>query len=238
VFGVGVLIDYAPIRILAYVRMTWRFFLNAKQMTGGMLILGPLLGLIFWMVSPLGLTGGLSANPTTPETLVALGGDSAWAGICMIVASIGFLLWVAGMATIRFSMAGGSGDQYVNLGMVSLVIALATLVAANALIAGTADSAAIAGGAGMAAAAAMWGGSQALDTFSSLFLGIGLLLFGVGWLVQKNVQPAFAGIAAILGIVLIASVFADLNSTALGVIWVVFTVWSVGFGISRITASD
>ena len=216
----------------------WRYLLNAKQMTGGMLALGPLVGFVFYMLSPLGITGGLSSDPTTQETLMALGGDSAWAGVSMLIASIGLLLWTAAMAAVRFSMAGGAGDQYVNVGLVSLVLGLALFCASNALIAGAADSAAIAQGAGMGAAAAMWGGSEAIGTFGGLFWGVGLLMFGYGWILQKNVQTVMAAIAVILGILAIVVTFVDLNSTVQSIIWLVFTLWAIALGITRITASD
>ena len=118
----------------------------------------------------------------------------------MLVTSIGFILYAAGRAGIRDTMSDGSGAKYIKLGVLFVIIGVASVLVESGLIAGAAGSAAAPGGRGMATAVALFTGAEGVGAIGSSVCFIGFALAGIAFLVQKNYHIIIGGLAALSGI--------------------------------------
>ena len=114
-----------------------------------------------------------------------------------------------------------------------------TSLVENGLNSAVADTAAMPNGAGMATAASLWAASQGVVTFGTVIPLLGLAIFGIGILVQKNYN-------VIIAIFLIASgLLAAIIPLALGydsqlmwIVWIAITISSIATGIMTVRSAN
>ena len=234
--------------------------MNAKAMTGWFLILGPILSMLFWMTSPVGLLGETAGEGTAQESIAALAGNADWAEYSAVLILLGMVIWLVGWSGVKSSMSGGSAVHWAGAGLWSLAIAvavwavgsgaLAAIPETMALSAEAAAGAAAAAAAGQEAAAAaaaagataaagtagtLWAVSEGLDGIGSIFAPLAMLLFSYAFLQQKNYSQAIAGAGIIIGAINV--VFGVLgsdvvNTSVQGIGFMLISVWSIWIGVT------
>ena len=202
--------------------------MGQRSITGILLVVGPILGLLFWLIGPAGILGGngIDGSSSNADIVAVLVANSDWSGYSLLFGTIGLLIWLGGFAGLKSSMSAGEGSAYSGLGYLFILVAMAGLAASNGIGAGVTMEAAQAGVAG-----AFYGASDALGQYSVTILSIGVGLMGVGMLIQKNVNQILAGIPVILSLVIVAMVLTDQDPSVVGSGYGLVTLWSIWLGI-------
>ncbi len=203
--------------------------MTQRKMTGILMIIGPVIGLLFWLVGPAGILGGngLDADSTNAQIVGVLVANSDWSGYSLLFGTIGLLLWLGGFTGVKSSMSSGEGSAYSGLGYLFILVAMAGIAASNGIQAGVTMEAAQAGVAG-----AFYGASDALGQFSITILSIGVGIMGIAMLIQKNVSQILAGIPVILSILIVAMVLTDQDPSVVGAGYGLVTLWSIWLGVT------
>ena len=203
--------------------------MTQRSLTGLLLIVGPVVGLLFWLIGPAGILGGngLDGNSTNADIVGVLVANSDWSGYSLLFGTIGLLLWLGGFSGLKSAMSEGEGSAYSGLGYLFILVAMAGLAASSGIQAGVTLEAAQAGVAG-----AFYGASDALGQYSITILSLGVGLMGIGMLIQKNVSQILAGIPVVLSIVIVAMVLTDQDPSVVGAGYGLVTLWSIWLGVT------
>ena len=212
--------------------------MNLRNVTGWLLIVGPILMIVGGLV--LGPQGVNTADAwkNTPVLLKALAENASLQGISAIVISLGAISILAGFIRIKDSMNGNVSECYIKSGVLLMLLSLPGQGAEQGLQAAAAEAAALPGGAGMATGATLIAAATGIGAVSSVFFFIAAALIGIAILIQKNYLAVSAvniivGIAftvsGVLGVIAIAGI--DYVSTLTFASWFLFMVATLLAGI-------
>ena len=210
--------------------------MRAGALAGWFLIIGPIVGMISGLLGPWNAIKDFS---DTAAVLTVLGQNAEMVGIYGLIGVLGLTLIVAGFSRIRDTMIGGDGENYARLGFLLILMLVPTALVESGLNAAVADTAAMPNGAGMATAAALWAASQGVGTFGTVIPLLGMAIFGIGILVQKdyNVIIAIFLIASGLLGVIIPLAF-GYDSQLMWTVWIAITISSIATGIMTVRSAN
>lgn len=206
--------------------------MRSGALAGWFLIIGPIVTMGTGLLGP---WSSISDFSDTSAVLTVLGQNAAAVGIYGLIAVLGLTLIVAGFSRIRDTMIGGDGENYARLGFLLFLMLIPTALVENGLNSAVAGTAAIPHGAGMATAATLWAASEGVGTFGTVIPLLGLAIFGVGILVQKNytvIIAIFLITSGLLGVII--PVASGYDSQLMWIVWIAVTISSIATGIMTV----
>lgn len=202
--------------------------MNSRTLSGLLLIVAPIIFVVGWFLSP---TSRISPDVdwnSTGNVITELGrGDPTMHGIAVMLAALAFVLYAFALRGIRDSMSGGSGETYAKLGVFIVAIGVAGVVVESGLQAALAEAAALGGGHGITSAAALLAAATGIGTLATAMAFLGIGLFGIAILVQKNFSIILGILLAAVGAfgfyASVSDYYGDMMIAAI-VSWVVVTI--------------
>ena len=215
--------------------------MSSRTLTTWLLIAGPIgvtIGFTGW-----GAIMGFDVDSSDSQAMIkALGGNIDGVKPFLMVAMLGYLSIVAGLAGVKSSMDGGSGHSIAGVGVLLLVIGSAGAAiegglqlatgeagsqAAQAAAAGAAESAATLS----SVAAAAYASSVGIGATTTALAMLGFGIIGVGILVQKNLHTAIGALIVVVGVIGTILAAVDYTNQLMGGAYILFMALSVTMGI-------
>jgi hypothetical protein len=210
--------------------------ISVNKLGGLALVVGPIIGLISYLIRPGGGIVGGSVDPTNAKAAIgALIANADLANISLFLGPIGAILLLFGIQSlVKNVLKGGNGEALGSLGTLMILF----VVIAWVITAGLSQS--IAGQSAGAATGALYAATLAIQVSVGIIGAIGFLLVTLAASTNDFFNKNFtlgAALAAAVG--LVAALVGGFDLSLLytmnyvsGIAWLVLTVWSITVGLS------
>ena len=215
--------------------------MSSRTLTTWLLIAGPIVAIVGF--GGWGTVLGFDLDSSDSQAVItALAGNIDGVKPFAMLATLGYLSIIAGLAGVKSSMDGGSGHSIAGVGVLLLVIGAAGGVieaglqlatgeagsqAAQAAAAGAAESAATLS----SVAAAAYAASSGIGAITTAFVMLGFGIIGAGILVQKNFHTAIGALIVVVGIIGTIVAAVDYTNQLMFGVYILFMLLSVAMGI-------
>ena len=215
--------------------------MSSRTLTTWLLIAGPIVAIVGF--GGWGTVLGFDLDSSDSQAVItALAGNIDGVKPFAMLATLGYLSIIAGLAGVKSSMDGGSGHSIAGVGVLLLVIGAAGGVieaglqlatgeagsqAAQAAAAGAAESAATLS----SVAAAAYAASSGIGAITTAFVMLGFGIIGAGILVQKNFHTAIGALIVVVGIIGTIVAAVDYTNQLMFGVYILFMLLCVAMGI-------
>jgi hypothetical protein len=212
--------------------------ISLNKLAGWSMILGPIVALVCYFLQP----GGMlidAANPSDAMASIgAIKGNAFFASLTGIVIPIAMIVFATGIQHFIESMRGGNGHAIGRIGVLFILMSVASWVVGSAISVGIID-------ADMSVVGSMYGIAFSVNTVAGILFGIGGLLVALAASSRDENNSIFAYIAGLAALVAaICSIVTGIDSTQAqtmqaitGICFIVFTIWSIVIGRSMCSSS-
>ena len=212
--------------------------LSANRLGAIALIIGPILGLVFWFLTP-GYGFVDQARPGDAQAIiVALMTNGTWAHVCGFLTLLGILLFGYGLLNVNSSIqSGGNGDAFSKFGTYLVVVAITLFAVSNSMLHVLASNA-------QTAAGAVYAVSNGIDGIGGIIFGLAILCTNLAMSARDDFNKLLSYAGVLTALVLIVAVIlgglSDGAEAAMelveGICFLIITVWAVAIGASRLKA--
>lgn len=206
--------------------------MDPRILSGLLLIVGPIVTIIFsFLIFP--------QDPSNiNSTLKELSINPALIGTAAIMSSFGFILSVCGFYIIKDKMSGGLGENYAKIAIIFLITSIPAKLVELGLISVAADTATISFNTTDKTAEILWIASQGVGTISTVIFSIGIFIFGIGILFQKNYNFIISFLLIITGLSgVIVPATLGYDSSNMLIIYISYSITAIITGIFTIMNS-
>ena len=203
--------------------------MDPRILSGLLLIVGPIVTITFSFLifpeDPSNINSTLKELSINPDLI----------GTAAIMSSFGFILSVYGFYIIKDKMSGGLGENYAKIAIFFLITSIPAKLVELGLISVAADTSAISFNTTDKTAEILWIASQGVGTISTIIFSIGIFIFGIGILFQKNytfIIPFLLIITGISGVLVPATIGYD--SSNMLIIYILYSITAIITGIFTI----
>ena len=199
--------------------------ISTNKLGGLALIVGPVVGLIFYFIQQFGVVGS-DIDPSKGELVAkAFAGNSSLTILTAIGITIGLILLLHGV----MQLVKESGDALSSLGVKFIIVATAGWVVGNGITASIAGDIQNGG---------LYGAAAGINQFSTIVFTLGFVLINLGIAGKDFINKNVAYVVALVALVgLICAIIGGFDSSTLqtmnligGIVYIIFTLWSIWLG--------
>ena len=214
--------------------------ISVNKLGGLSLIIGPLVGVIAYLIRPGGgLIGGTVDPANAQASIKSLLSNSDLAAISFLLIPLGLILMIYGVNAFVKSLKGGNGEAVAQYGALFFLLAAIGWITASAL------TLTIAGGNTGAAAGAVYATGLGINITSSVLGAVAFLAIGLAVSTRDDFNKGFAMVVAVVGaVLLVISIWSALDTSMLqtaglvsGIGFVIITIWTITLGLGLMKKS-
>ena len=208
--------------------------MNSRTSTGLLLIIGPIVTLAAFI--SIGVSLGFDVDWADPaEMIPAMSENSGLVQTLFPVATLGMLIATAGFSGLNHSMSGGSGADYMRIGLLFYIIGTTVVVGEGALSLATAEAAS---GGNQDVPAALLAASGALGSMGEAIHFLGFAIIGLGIYTQKNLHKVLSCLMVVIGLIGLGTAIVDYTSDIMLIGYLGMAILTIASGVLINRAKD
>lgn len=216
--------------------------ISVNKLGGLALILGPIVTLVFFFLTPGGAFIDAADPANVQETITAIVSNSGMSLVSNVFVPIGLLHILFGVLVLQGNLRGnGNGDALSRAGALLIFVGILGWVTTAGVGLAVAGADAIPVPQAIATFSALYSATLSIGTLSGILAGLGFLALALAISTRDDYNKMFALVAAITAVVVIVASAIGLDSSQLeamsyvqGVCYLIHSVWFITLGLKLI----